>query len=176
MTTAAVALTRCAELNRYSSSPDHLTRVYLSPEHRGANTAVDAWMRAAGLEPRIDAAGNIWGRRGEPGQKALVLGSHLDTVPDAGSYDGMLGVVMAIAVAERLRDHDLPFALEVVGFSDEEGTRFGKPCSGHRPPVASGTRSGGICVTNRESRCGKPSSSSDSTPTASAKRPAAPTS
>ncbi|MFC6345639.1 M20/M25/M40 family metallo-hydrolase, partial [Nocardioides hankookensis] len=65
-----------------------------------------------------------------PGLPALLVGSHLDTVPDAGSYDGMLGVVMAIAVAQRLRDRELPFALEVIGFSDEEGTRFGKALLG----------------------------------------------
>ena len=89
-------------------------------------------MEQAGLRSWQDAAGNQCGRREgvEPGLPALLLGSHLDTVPDAGSYDGMLGVVMAIAVAERLRERELPFALEVVGFSDEEGTRFGKALLG----------------------------------------------
>ncbi|WP_278256871.1 M20/M25/M40 family metallo-hydrolase [Nocardioides convexus] len=89
-------------------------------------------MRAAGLEVDQDAAGNVRGRRegSTPGLPALLLGSHLDTVPDAGAYDGMLGVLMAVAVAERLRATPLPFALEVIGFSDEEGARFGKALLG----------------------------------------------
>lgn len=127
-------LARCDDLTRHSSRPDALERVHLSPEHAAANMAVRAWMLDAGLDTETDAAGNLWGRRAAdgtpqrpaaPGEPALVLGSHLDTVPDAGRYDGMLGVVLAIAVAHRLRDVPLPFALEVVGFSDEEGTRFG---------------------------------------------------
>jgi len=130
--TAAEVLARCDELDRFSASELHLERAYLTPEHRSANEWVAGWMERAGLATRVDAAGNLVGRREgpRPGLPALVLGSHLDTVPDAGSYDGMLGVVMAIAVAERLRDEDLPFALEVYGFSDEEGTRFGKALLG----------------------------------------------
>lgn len=132
MTTAAEVLDRCSELDRFSASPHHLERVYLTPEHHQANRAVAIWMEKAGLTTWVDGAGNQWGRREgpTPGAPALVLGSHLDTVPDAGSYDGMLGVLMAIAVAERLRDVALPFALEVVGFSDEEGARFGKALLG----------------------------------------------
>jgi allantoate deiminase len=137
--TAAWVMARCDDLTHHSSRPDALERVYLSPEHAAANLAVRAWMHDAGLETVTDAAGSLWGRRaadgtpqqpGTPGEPALVLGSHLDTVPDAGRYDGMLGVVLAIAVAHRLRDVPLPFALEVVGFSDEEGTRFGKALLG----------------------------------------------
>lgn len=132
-------MARCDDLTRHSARPDALERVYLSPEHAAANIAVRAWMLDAGLDTETDAAGNLWGRRaadgtpqrpGTAGEPALVLGSHLDTVPDAGRYDGMLGVVLAIAVAHRLRDTVLPFALEVVGFSDEEGTRFGKALLG----------------------------------------------
>ena len=137
MTTAADVLARCAELDRCSASPHHLERVHLTPEHAAANRLAAGWLEQAGLRPWQDAAGNQWGRREagtpdrpDPGRPALVLGSHLDTVPDAGSYDGMLGVVMAIAVAERLRGTDLPFALEVVGFGDEEGARFGKALLG----------------------------------------------
>ncbi|MEL4382854.1 M20/M25/M40 family metallo-hydrolase, partial [Shewanella algae] len=76
-----------------------------------------------------DAAGNLVGRLegGTPGLPALLLGSHLDTVPDAGRYDGILGVLSAIAVVRRIapRAGSLPFAVEVVAFGDEEGTRFG---------------------------------------------------
>ncbi|MCP2264157.1 Zn-dependent hydrolase [Promicromonospora thailandica] len=137
--TAAWVLERCDELTRHTARDDALERVYLSPEHAAANTAVAAWMRDAGLATATDAAGNLWGRRsaagtpqqpGTRGEPALVLGSHLDTVPDAGRYDGMLGVALAIAVVHRLRGTALPFALEVAGFSDEEGARFGKALLG----------------------------------------------
>jgi allantoate deiminase len=134
MTTAVEVLERCAILDRYSAHPNYLERVYLSPQHAAANAAAADWMARAGMRTWVDAAGNQYGRREgrTPGLPALLLGSHLDTVPDAGSFDGMLGVVMAIAVVERLGDRidDLPFALEVVGFSDEEGTRFGKALLG----------------------------------------------
>ncbi|MFT4187417.1 MAG: allantoate amidohydrolase [Aeromicrobium sp.] len=134
MTTSDEVMRRCAELDRFSARATGLERVYLSAEHRAANEAVAGWMRDAGLTTWVDAAGNQYGRMEgrEPGLPALLLGSHLDTVPDAGSYDGMLGVVMAVAVARRLHEDDvaLPFALEVVGFSDEEGTRFGKALLG----------------------------------------------
>ncbi|GAB4013518.1 allantoate amidohydrolase [Nocardioides ultimimeridianus] len=131
-TDAATVLLRCSELDRFSARPHHLERSYLTREHAMANAATADWMGQAGLRTWVDAAGNQWGRREGDGrsERALVLGSHLDTVPDAGSYDGMLGVMMAITVAERLRDTPLPFALEVVGFSDEEGTRFGKALLG----------------------------------------------
>lgn len=138
-TTAEGVLERCSQLDGWSSRPDCLERIYLTPEHAGANRMTAAWMQQAGLRTWQDAAGNICGRREgrTDGLPALLLGSHLDTVPDAGSFDGMLGVVMAIAVAERLgRRIDagelapLPFALEVIGFSDEEGARFGKALLG----------------------------------------------
>ncbi|MCD4525594.1 allantoate amidohydrolase [Nocardioides sp. cx-173] len=129
MSDAAEVLARCAELDRFTSCAPALERVHLSPEHARANAAAAGWMEAAGLSTWTDAAGNVCGRREgrEPGLPALLLGSHLDTVPDAGSYDGMLGVVMAIAVVARLGDRadTLPFALEVIGFGDEEGARFG---------------------------------------------------
>ncbi|CAN5246579.1 allantoate amidohydrolase [soil metagenome] len=134
VTSAGEVLARCGVLDQYSSRASGLERVHLSAEHALANAAAARWMRRAGLESWQDAAGNICGRRegAEPGLPALLIGSHLDTVPDAGSFDGMLGVVMAIAVAERLGARvdagdiaPLPFALEVIGFSDEEGTRFG---------------------------------------------------
>lgn len=136
MTSAREVLERCTQLDRYSAHASRLERVHLSPQHAAANAAVADWMIAAGLRTWQDAAGNQCGRREgrEPGLPALLLGSHIDTVPDAGSYDGMLGVVMAIAVVERLGDRvrDLPFAIEVVAFSDEEGTRFGTALLGSR--------------------------------------------
>lgn len=134
MNEAQLILDRCDELAAISSRPDRLERVHLSKEHRAANDLVARWMTEAGLSTWQDAAGNQCGRREgrEPGLPALLLGSHIDTVPDAGRYDGMLGVLLAIAVAARLRDHELPFALDVVAFSDEEGTRFGTALLGSR--------------------------------------------
>ncbi|MDQ1512702.1 MAG: allantoate deiminase, partial [Microbacteriaceae bacterium] len=115
---------------------DGLERVHLSPEHAAADAAVAGWLEEAGLTTWLDAAGNRCGRlEGEtPGLPALVLGSHLDTVTDAGRYDGMLGVLLAIEVADRIRasGRALPFALEVIGFTDEEGTRFGNALFGSR--------------------------------------------
>jgi allantoate deiminase len=133
---AQLILDRCDELGAISSSPDFLERVHLSKEHRAANDLVAQWMADAGLSTWQDAAGNQCGRieGREPGLPALVLGSHIDTVPDAGRYDGMLGVLLAIATVARLapRASEFPFALEVVAFSDEEGTRFGTALLGSR--------------------------------------------
>ena len=113
-------------LARHTDEPGRLTRLYLSPAHRATADAVLGLMRAAGLSARIDAAGTVVGRveGREPGLPALVLGSHIDSVVDAGRYDGPLGVAAALVVAEELRGAALPFALEVVAFGDEENVRF----------------------------------------------------
>jgi allantoate deiminase len=117
------------ELAAISESPDHLTRVFLSPEQALASDLVLSWMRAAGMEAHVDAIGNVVGRYEgvRPGLPALLLGSHLDTVRDAGKYDGMLGVITAIACVDRLNraGRRLDFAIEIVGFGDEEGVRYG---------------------------------------------------
>lgn len=131
---AASVVARCDTLAALTETPGRITRVYLSPEHARANDTVRAWMQDAGLDTWQDAAGNLHGRVAGPTPDApvLLLGSHLDTVVDAGRYDGVVGVLMAVEVVARLaRDHGaLPFALEVVAFSDEEGTRFGKALLG----------------------------------------------
>ena len=125
---AARILERCDALACCSEQADGLTRVYLSPEQRAANALVIDWMREAGMSARLDAVGNVVGRyEGErPGLPCLMLGSHLDTVRDAGKYDGMLGVVAGIECVACLssRGARLPFAVEVIGFADEEGVRF----------------------------------------------------
>jgi allantoate deiminase len=133
---AALIMERCNDLAGLSSHPEKLERVHLSPEHRAANDLVATWMEEAGLSVWQDPAGNQCGRLEgrEPGLPALLLGSHIDTVPDAGRYDGMLGVLLAIQTVSRIRASGiaLPFALEVVAFSDEEGTRFGTALLGSR--------------------------------------------
>ena len=134
--TARTVLDRCDRLAALSSRPDGIERVYLSPEHAAANELAGTWMREAGLSTWQDAAGNLCGRMEgrRPGLPAVLLGSHLDTVPGAGRYDGILGVVAAIAVVDRLRARAdaLPFAVEVAAFADEEGTRFGATLLGSR--------------------------------------------
>ncbi len=129
-------LQRCDALARHSELPDGLTRVFLSPQARAAGERVLGWMREAGMQAGLDAIGNALGRyEGErPGLPCLMLGSHLDTVRDAGKYDGMLGVVTAIECVDflRIRNKKLPFAIEVIGFGDEEGVRFGTSMLGSR--------------------------------------------
>ena len=120
---------RAAALAAFSEEPDRLTRRYGTRAHADAAAALGGWMLAAGMAVRADAIGNLIGRLEgtDPDAPALLLGSHFDTVPDAGRYDGALGVLAGIATIERLgAGHTrLPFALEVVAFADEEGARFG---------------------------------------------------
>ncbi len=119
---------RCDELGAITDEPGRITRTFASSGMRHANKLVGAWMRAAGLQVREDAAFNLIGRWNSPkrGAKTFLLGSHLDTVRDAGKYDGPLGVLTAIAAVQSLRARGvtLPFNLEIVGFSDEEGVRY----------------------------------------------------
>jgi allantoate deiminase len=133
VTDAATVLERCAALGTVSEEPSRLLRRYATPAMREANELVAGWMEAAGLSVRTDAVGNLIGRREGARPEALLLGSHLDTVPNAGRYDGPLGVLSAIAVAERVGE--LPFSLEVIGFADEEGVRFGTSFLGSSPLV-----------------------------------------
>lgn len=129
-------MARCDALAEISESEQGLTRVYLSPEHLRANARVGEWMQAAGMTVWQDEVGNICGRyeAAQPGAPALLLGSHLDTVRNAGRYDGMLGVLSAIETVQWLHDRQrrLPLAIEVIGFGDEEGTRFGITLLGSR--------------------------------------------
>jgi len=119
---------RCDTLGAISEETDRLTRRYGTEEMRQANAAVAEWMRAAGMQTRSDAIGNLIGRYegSSPDAKTFLIGSHLDTVRDAGKYDGPLGVMVALACVERLhaRGERLPFALEVYAFADEEGLRY----------------------------------------------------
>jgi allantoate deiminase len=125
---ARAVMARCGQLATYSEEPDRLTRRYATPPMRQANAAVAGWMRAAGMATRQDAAGNLIGRyeAESPNAPALLLGSHLDTVRDAGKYDGPLGVLVALACVEYLhvQERRLPFAIEVLAFADEEGLRY----------------------------------------------------
>jgi len=133
---AARVMARADELAAISEMPDALTRVYLSPQHLAANQRAARWMTQAGMTVWQDSVGNICGRyEGEQeGAPAILLGSHLDTVRNAGRYDGMLGVLTAIEVVHGLHQQGrrLKQAIEIVGFCDEEGTRFGITLLGSR--------------------------------------------
>ena len=120
---AAERLTRrIDQLARVSDERGATTRTYLSPAMRRANALVGGWMRAAGLSVREDTVGNLVGRiaASRRGARTLLLGSHLDTVRNAGRFDGPLGVLLPVAAVELVRSRglDLPFAVEVLGFSE----------------------------------------------------------
>ena len=131
---------RADVLGGISEESDCLTRRYATPAMSEVNRMVEGWMREAGMAARRDNIGNIIGRyEAAPDlsgkrRPTFVLGSHLDTVRDAGKYDGPLGVLVAIACIQALHDagRRLPFAIEVVGFADEEGLRYGTAYLGSR--------------------------------------------
>ena len=131
-TSAHTVMQRCDILGTYSEEANRLVRPFASSAMHKVNETVTQWMRNAGMSVQQDAIGNLIGRyeaysenkRGP--HKILLLGSHLDTVRDAGKYDGPLGVMIALACVERLnaRNEQLPFAIEVLSFADEEGLRY----------------------------------------------------
>src|SRR3954449_4691526 len=114
------------ELATISAEPKRLVRLFLTPEHRRAADRVAAWMREAGLEVSEDALGTVRGRlEGETTQR-LLIGSHIDTVIDAGRYDGPFGVIAGLLAVEHFARAKtrLPFGIDVLAFGDEEGSRF----------------------------------------------------
>jgi allantoate deiminase len=120
---------RCGLLAQQTEEPGHITRTYLSPPMHEVHRLVRSWMEDAGLITHVDAVGNLRGVYGDGPR--LMIASHLDTVPQAGAFDGILGVMIAIALAEQRP----PCALEVAAFADEEGVRFGVPFIGSRALV-----------------------------------------
>ncbi len=133
-TRAGKVIERCLNLATFSEDSGSLRRTFLSPPMRECHQEIGRWMGPLGAHVRIDAAGNFRGvyPAAESNAPRLLIGSHLDTVPNAGAYDGVLGIVLAVALLEELRGRRLPFAIEVVGFSEEEGVRFGAPFIGSR--------------------------------------------
>jgi len=132
---ARIVMQRIDALAEISDDPNCLTRTLCSPAMRRANALVGSWMQEAGMLVRTDAIGNVIGRYPAAPLKSKIknhrskiflLGSHLDTVRNAGKFDGPLGVLVAIACVEHLNDSKirLPFAIEVIGFADEEGVRY----------------------------------------------------
>src|SRR5437868_14946113 len=113
-------------LGTSSAEPDRLVRLFLTPEHRRAADRVAQWMREAGPTVSEDALGTVRGRRDGQGGKRLLVGSHIDTVIDAGKYDGPFGVIAGILAADHFirAGTKLPFGIDVLAFGDEEGSRF----------------------------------------------------
>lgn len=133
-TLASEVIARCQKLARFSEDASGTRRTFLSPSMRDCHAEITKWLKAAGAEVSVDAAGNLRGfySGAQPGVPRILIGSHLDTVPNAGAYDGILGVVIGVALLELLEGRKLPFGIEVIGFSEEEGVRFGVPFIGSR--------------------------------------------
>ena len=129
-------VSRINQLAAISETPAHLARIFLTREHRAAAELILTWMRSAGMAAHLDPIGNVCGRyEGDrPSLPCLMLGSHYDTVRDAGKWDGPLGLITAISCVAELskRARRLPFAIEVIGFADEEGVRFASTLLGSR--------------------------------------------
>jgi allantoate deiminase len=126
---AAKIIARCRELARITDVPGETTRLFLSPATRDAHTLLQWWFRQAGLESRLDDTGSLRAvrRSAKPEAPTFVLFSHIDTVPNAGAFDGPLGVLVALAAIEELHQTPLPFHIEIIAFSEEEGVRFRFP-------------------------------------------------
>jgi allantoate deiminase len=132
---AARLMHRCRVLAQCTERLGEILRTFLSPAMDAVHGAMRPWMEAAGMKVSVDRAGNFRGLRGDENAPRLLIGSHLDTVPNAGAYDGVLGVLMGLALVEASAEKKYPFAIEMLGFSDEEGTRFGAPFLGSRAAV-----------------------------------------
>ena len=133
---AAVALARCKALARFTEQQGQILRTFLSPPMEECHRLIGRWMEAAGMRVSVDRVGNLRGYYAAPEESPstprLIIASHLDTVPNAGKYDGILGVVLGISLIESLEGRRLNFGIEVIGFSDEEGVRYGVPFIGSR--------------------------------------------
>ena len=134
LSVAQTVIDRCRALAEYTEEPGFTTRTFLSEPMHAVHGCLRAWMERAGMTVDVDHAGNLRGRYAgsRPNAQRLYIGSHLDTVPRAGAFDGILGVVMGVALIEILAGRRMTFEIEVIGFSEEEGVRFGVPFIGSR--------------------------------------------
>jgi len=125
----------------FSEDTPQITRTYLSEQHKQAGEYLIGLMRRAGMTAGFDALGNIVGRyeAANPNAPVVMTGSHQDSVRNAGKYDGLFGIITAIACVKDLNDRGkrLPYTLEVVGFGDEEGVRFGATLIGSKAMAGS---------------------------------------
>ena len=131
---ALAVIAECRRIAAMSEEPGRITRRFLTAPVHEVHAHLRNRMESIGMSVRVDAAGNLRGLWKPPNAsgKRLLMGSHIDTVPDAGAFDGVLGVVMALEWVEIAKDLEAPFAIEVIAFSEEEGVRFGVPFIGSR--------------------------------------------
>jgi allantoate deiminase len=134
---AQEVMARCQKLAAFSEDASGTRRTFLSEPMHDCHREVSSWMKALGMNVSVDAVGNLRGfcAGASPSAPRILVASHLDTVPNAGAFDGILGVVLAVAAVKSLEGIKLPFGIEVVGFSEEEGVRFGVPFIGSRALV-----------------------------------------
>jgi allantoate deiminase len=134
---AEAVIARCQKLASFSEDAAGTRRTFLSAPMHDCHREVSSWMKALGMAVSVDAVGNLRGVYPaiSPAAPRILLGSHLDTVPNAGAFDGILGVALAVGLVELLEGMPLPFGIDVVGFSEEEGVRFGVPFIGSRALV-----------------------------------------
>ena len=128
------AIAECRQIAQMSEEPGRITRRFLTPPVHEVHNFLRSRMESLGMSVHTDAAGNLRGLWQPPGAhaKRLVLGSHIDTVPGAGAYDGILGVALALEWTHLAQELKLPLPIEVIAFSEEEGVRFGVPFLGSR--------------------------------------------
>ena len=133
---ARAVIRTCRELALCTEEAGVTTRTFLSAPMRDVHARLSAWMERAGMDVGVDAAGNLRGVYGTSARgPRLLIGSHLDTVPCAGAFDGILGVAVGVALVDVLEGRPWPFPIEVIGFSEEEGVRFSAPFIGSRAIV-----------------------------------------
>ena len=125
------AIAECRHIATMTEEPGRITRLFLTSPTHEVHAHLRGRMEALGMTVHVDAAGNLRGRSSTTGPR-LLLGSHIDTVPDAGAFDGVLGVTLALECADLAREMALPLAIDVIAFSEEEGVRFGVPFIGSR--------------------------------------------
>ena len=138
MTPAEYTLDLCDRIAAHTDVPGTINRGLLSPATKAVHALLRAEMEALGMAVRVDSAGNVRGIYPAQNSNAptLLTGSHIDTVPDAGRYDGILGVALPIALIRSLNRHRLSYAIEIIAFSEEEGVRFKFPFIGSKALVA----------------------------------------
>ena len=131
---AARAIAECYALAAFTEEPGCITRRFLTPPVHAVHAHLRARMESLGMSVRTDAIGNLRAlhQPANAAPKRLLIGSHIDTVPNAGPFDGILGVTLALELVEIAAEQKLPLAIEVIAFSEEEGVRYGVPFFGSR--------------------------------------------
>jgi allantoate deiminase len=128
------AIAECRTIAAMSEEPGRTTRRFLTPPMHDVHAFLRVRMEAVGMSVAVDAVGNLRGlwQPAIAGSQRILLGSHIDTVPNAGAFDGVLGVTLALEWVSIAQELALPLVIEVIAFSEEEGVRYGVPYFGSR--------------------------------------------